>query len=58
MREMQDGGLADLAGRVYGTYKCSDSADFEEAVAEAIEEGWGNPLTNTILRDSSCRFAR
>eukprot|EP00920_Eleutheroschizon_duboscqi_P040540 GHVT01096996.1.p2 GENE.GHVT01096996.1~~GHVT01096996.1.p2 ORF type:complete len:154 (+),score=22.29 GHVT01096996.1:291-752(+) len=27
-------------------------------VAGAIEEGWGNMAINTILRDSSCRFAR
>eukprot|EP00919_Chromeraceae_sp_WS-2016_P010586 GHVR01024716.1.p1 GENE.GHVR01024716.1~~GHVR01024716.1.p1 ORF type:complete len:196 (+),score=42.44 GHVR01024716.1:384-971(+) len=57
MREIQDGGLADLAGRPYGTYEFNDQADLA-TVAEAIQRGWSNPTTNTILRDSSCRFAR
>ena len=57
MMEMQDGSLADLAGHPFGVYQFSDQAD-RATVAEAIQEGWGNLATSSILRDSSCRFAR
>lgn len=57
LREIEDGGMADLAGHPYGVYKFDDQAD-RTKVDEAHQQGRRNLATYAILRDTSCRFAR